>query len=70
MRKLTAELKEKSKQHLEKEVQKLREELAKLRLEHNVNPPKDTNILLKKRKRLAVVLTILGEKKELEGLKR
>ncbi|OGK25103.1 hypothetical protein A3A46_03890 [Candidatus Roizmanbacteria bacterium RIFCSPLOWO2_01_FULL_37_13] len=63
-------LKAKSTHELEKEAKNLREEIAKLRLELKVNPPKDINILMKKRKQLAITLTIIGEKKELEKLKR
>jgi len=63
------ELKAKSIHELEKEAKDLREEIAKLRLELKVNPPKDTNVLMKKRKQLAVILTIVGEKKEIEKLK-
>ncbi|MBI4225528.1 50S ribosomal protein L29 [Candidatus Roizmanbacteria bacterium] len=70
MKKKTSELKNKSIGELEKEAHDLRVEIAKSRLEVKVNPAKDTNILVKKRKRLAVILTILGEKKELEELKR
>jgi len=69
MRKLSANFKEKSVKELEKEITKLREEIAKLRVESKVNQPKDTNLLFKKRKQLAQILTILTEKKELEKLK-
>lgn len=68
MKKQTKELKEKTVNELEKTVQNLREEIARLRLELKVNPPKDTNLLFKKKKRLAVVLTILTEKKEIEKI--
>ena len=40
------------------------EEIAKLQLSFKSNPPKDTNLLMKKRKQLAVLLTVLGEKEE------
>lgn len=55
---------------LEREIVKLRDEIAKEKLEEKVNPPKDTNALFKKQKLLAVSLTILSEKKELEQLKK
>lgn len=48
---------------LEKKVQELRREIAKLQLEFKINQPKDTNILMKKRKQLAVILTLIEEKK-------
>ena len=68
MKKKISELKGKSKDELEKEVQALREEISKLKLEFKVNPGKDTNILAKKRKKLAVILTLIGEKKEIEKI--
>ncbi len=69
MKKITNELKGKNVKELERETQKLREEVARLKLESKVNAQKDTNTLTKKRKRLAVVLTVLTEKKEIEKLK-
>ncbi len=48
---------------LEKEILKLREEIARLRLTFKISPPKDTNLLIKKRKELARMLTVLNEKK-------
>ena len=68
MKKKNLKLKDKSVGELEKEVQDLREEIAKIKLEFRVNPAKDTNILMKKRKQLAVTLTLIGEKKELEKI--
>ena len=64
MKKNIKELKNKSVADLSKEEQKLRTEIAKLNLEAKVSPQKDTNLIFKKRKRLAVILTLLGEKKE------
>lgn len=69
MKKLTKELTNKTIKELEKQSQMLREELAKLTLNQKVNPVKDTNVTVKKRKELAVVLTILTQKKELETIK-
>ena len=54
----------KTSKELEKEVGLLREEIAKLVMSFKSNPPKDTNGLTKKRKQLAVLLTLLSEKKE------
>lgn len=65
MKKLTKELTGKTIKELEKQSQVLREEIAKLVLNQRVNPAKDTNVVVKKRKELAVVLTILLQKKEL-----
>ncbi|MBI5122999.1 50S ribosomal protein L29 [Candidatus Roizmanbacteria bacterium] len=64
MKKITKTYQEKTSQELIKETQLLREEIAKLQLSFKGNPPKDTNLLMKKRKQLAVLLTILGEKEE------
>ncbi len=58
MKKLSKEFKGKSLEDLQKEEKKIREEMAKLKLEQMVNPAKDTNLLFKKRKRLAVILTL------------
>lgn len=58
------QLRARSVKQLEKEAAELRREIAKLKLAFKINPPKDTNILVKKRKRLAVILTIIGEKKQ------
>ncbi len=65
MNKLTKELVEKSEKVLAKEIMELRKEIAKLILEQKVNPQKDTNVIAKKKKRLAVMLTVL-RLKELE----
>lgn len=69
MKKITKELTEKTIKELKKEAEKLREEIAKEKLEFKVNKPKNTNSLFLKRKRLAVVLTILSQKNEMESLK-
>jgi ribosomal protein L29 len=69
MKKAVADLKTKSIKQLEIEISKLREEIAKLKLEIKINQPKDANLLFKKRKQLARMLTVLTEKKELERIK-
>ena len=56
MRKIINEIKKKSITELENETVNLRNELAKLKLESAVNQVKDTNIIMKKRKELAVDL--------------
>lgn len=56
------ELKNKTVRELEKEENETRKEIANLRLNFKVNPPKDTNLIIKKRKKLAVILTIIKEK--------
>lgn len=67
MKKIAQELRQKAVKELQKEADQMRSEMAKLSLEFKTNMPKDTNTIVKKRKRLAVLLTILGEKQETEG---
>ncbi len=66
MKKTTKELMEKTVKELEKQARDLREDIAKTMLNQKVNPAKDTNILRKKRKQLAVLLTIMTQKSEQE----
>jgi ribosomal protein L29 len=70
MKKSMSELRAKSIKELLNQQKLLRTEIAKAKLEFKVNQPKDTNVIMKKRKKLAVLLTILGEKKELEKLQK
>ncbi len=70
MKKITKTYREKTNKELVKETYLLREEIAKLQLSFKSNPPKDTNLLMKKRKQLAVLLTVLAEKKEIENLEK
>jgi len=70
MRKINKDLKDKALAELQKEANVLYQEIAKLQLELKVNPAKDTNQLAKKRQRLAVILTLVQEKKNLETVKR
>lgn len=62
MKKIITELKKKTVKEIEKDIQLTREEIAKFRLEAKVNPVKDSNLLVKKKKKLAVLLTVLTEK--------
>lgn len=64
MKKFTKELTGKTFKELEKQAQTLREEIAKTILIEKVSPAKDTNNIRKKRKQLAVVLTIISQKRE------
>lgn len=68
MKKEVKELKQKNIKEIRKEVESLRREIAQLKLEQKINPPKDTNLLKKKRKKLAVLLTVLKEKEDIEKL--
>jgi ribosomal protein L29 len=70
MKKTFKEIKDKSIKELEKETGSLRAEIAKLNLEAKINPPKNTNTRFLKRKRLAVMLTVLGQKQELEKINK
>lgn len=70
MNKFTKLFREKTSKELLTETQSLREEVAKLQLSFKGNPPKDTNLLMKKRKQLAILLTVITEKKEIENLKK
>jgi len=61
MKKIIKEIKKNKPDLLEKEIQKIREEITKIRLEMKTNPIKDTNIIRKKKKRIAAILTVLSE---------
>jgi len=63
MKKITKELNIKTTKELEKETVTLRQEIAKLMIERSVKPEKDSNVINKKKKRLAVVLTLMTQKK-------
>lgn len=63
MKKSTKEFDDKSIAALEKEAQSARQEIATMSLNSRVNPSKDTNSISKKRKKLAVLLTALVQKK-------
>lgn len=63
MRKITKELQGKKVGELEKEVNTLREEIARYRVDAVANQPKDKNVVQKKKKRLAQVLTIISVNK-------
>ncbi|MBI4004771.1 hypothetical protein HY358_01385 [Candidatus Roizmanbacteria bacterium] len=63
MKKQIAEYERKSIQELEGDATSIREAIARLRLEVIVNRPKDSNILMKKSKQLARILTIITMKK-------
>lgn len=64
MKKTTKKYQQMDIKQLEKEALILREEISKLKLDEKIKPVKDTNLLIKKRKQLAILLTILTEKKQ------
>lgn len=47
----------------EKEAVALKKEIVQLKIEKKVNPQKDTNLLMKKRKKLAQILTVIHSQK-------
>lgn len=57
-----AELRTKTEKELQAELPQQREKLADLRLEHSMGKLKDIKILSKTRKKIAQILTIMGEK--------
>ena len=69
MKKFADEFRKKTLKELEKEEQNIRADITKAKIDWSVNKPKNTNLISNKRKRLAVLMTILYEKKELEKLK-
>ncbi len=64
MRKIVGELNKKSKSELLNEIKSLRESIAIARLERKSSNVKDTNIISKKRKQLAIALTLINKKTE------
>ena len=70
MKKNVKNLREKDIKEINKEISNLKEEIAKLNLSKKSSPVKDTNLLFKKRKQLAVLLTVLNEKKAVIEIKK
>lgn len=64
MRKEIQDLTQKAVKELNAEIQKLRDQMAKNRMDLKVNKPKDSNILSKNRRRLAILQTIVSQKRE------
>lgn len=62
MKKSTKNYTDKTKRELAKDEVILRREIIKLTLEAKSNPQKDSNVIFKKRKQLAVLLTIKNQK--------
>ncbi|MGB9883118.1 MAG: 50S ribosomal protein L29 [Microgenomates group bacterium] len=63
MKKIIKDLKSKTIEQLNKEVDLVKKEIVKIKLSWKINPPKDTNLLKKKRKYLAQLLTVISQKK-------
>ncbi len=66
-RKIIDSYREKSESELEKDRVHMIKEIALLQLALKINPSKDTNALFKKRRALAILETILQEKKVQSG---
>ena len=64
MNTFTKEATSKTVQELEKAIADLRFELAKLTVESSVSQQKNTNTMPNKRKQLAILLTVLRQKKD------
>jgi len=63
MKKSVTKTAQKSEAELHKELDQLRKEITKSNLERMMSPQKDTNANKKKRKQIAVILTVLNSKK-------
>lgn len=70
MKKIIKDLRPKNLKELDKEIAKVKEEMTKLTIEQRVSPTKDTNQVYKMRRRLAVMLTLAQEKRELDKAKQ
>jgi len=64
MKKSVIKMAQKTESELHKEIAQLRSEIIKSTLENTMSPQKDTNANMKKRKRIAVILTVLNQKKQ------
>jgi len=57
-------IKDQSVQELGISVQKIKEEIARLSIEGSINKPKNSNALGNKKRELAVMLTVMNQKKQ------
>jgi len=62
MKKTSKQFEDKTTAVLEKEAADLKKEIGKMIIEAKSNPQKDSNALMKKRRTLAVLLTVLSRK--------
>ena len=62
MKKQITDLQGKSVADLVKEVAAVRAEVAKLKVEAKIKPQKDTNLIKKREKHLAHILTVISQK--------
>jgi len=63
MKKIVTEYTNKTIGALEKDLNALRHEIAQLSVERGVKPHKDTNAIAKKKRNVAMLLTIIQQKK-------
>lgn len=63
MKKSVTKISQKTEAELHKELSQLRKEIIKSNLESVMAPQKDTNSNKKKRKQIAIILTVLNSKK-------
>lgn len=68
MKKAVTKITQKTEAELHKELAQLRKEIIKSELERKMAPQKDTNTNMKKRKQIAVILTVLNQKSSKGGL--
>ncbi|MBP7966946.1 50S ribosomal protein L29 [Candidatus Woesebacteria bacterium] len=62
MKKYIADLQAKSVGEINKDISAIIEEVAKLKIESKIKPQKDTNLIKKKEKQLAQMLTVITQK--------
>jgi ribosomal protein L29 len=58
----TQKIRQKNIDELKKDAQKLREDIAKTMIDRTMAPQKDTNVIGKMKRTLAVTLTVIAEK--------
>lgn len=68
MKKVTRDLAGKSIEELQKEVATLKADIAKLFSTRRAKPEKDTNMVVKKQKRMAAALTLITQKNSVRQL--
>lgn len=68
MKKTVTKTAQKTEAELHKELAQLRNEITKSTLEQTMAPQKDTNANMKKRKQIAVILTILNQSRHKAGM--
>lgn len=68
MKKSVTKTAQKTEAELHKELAQLRKEITKSTLEQIMSPQKDTNTNMKKRKQIAVILTVLNSSRHKVGI--